>query len=177
VDWSADYRLFEQKRIDTARLFAVSRQAVIQHLKADDPLVVLMDDTLLRKRGRKVAGTSWWRDPLGPSFHPNFVWGQRFLQLSAALPEHAGASRARAIPIDLHHCPVPRKPKKNASTEDWQQYRQRQKTRKISQQGVERLHRLRTRLNEESGNQARRLIASGSTLGLGIGKIEFLRLC
>jgi len=160
VDWSADYRLFERHRLDAARLFAVPRQAVLHHVKPDDPLVGLMDDTLLRKRGRKVAGTSWWRDPLGPPFRPNFVWGQRFLQVSAALPEREGASRVRAIPIDLHPCPAPRKPRKQADAAEWQRYRELQTTMKISRQGVERLHRLRTILDEESGAAARRLIVS-----------------
>lgn len=64
-----------------------------------------MDDTLIRKRGRKVYGTGWKRDPLGPSFCSNFVWGQRFLQISAALPDQPIIGQARGIPIDLTHAP------------------------------------------------------------------------
>lgn len=160
VDWTADYRLFAKNRIEVARLFAVPRQAVIETLKADDPLVVFMDDTILRKRGRKVAGASWRRDPLGPHFRPNFVWAQRFLQISAALPEGEGLSRARAIPIDFHHCPTPRKPKKTASPEAQQEYRALQNVLKISQQGGERLQRLRQALDEEPGGESRRLIVA-----------------
>ena len=158
VDWSADYRLFERSRVDTARLLAVPRQAVVQQLAPEDPLVALLDDTILPKQGRHVAGTSWHRDPLGPHFQTNLVWGQRFLQVSAALPEHAGAARARAIPIDWHPCPVPRPPKKNAAEAEWQRYREEKEARKLSRQGADRLHRLRAQLTEESGNASRRLI-------------------
>jgi hypothetical protein len=160
VDWTADYRLFAKNRMDASRLFAVPRQAVIQTLKADDPLVVFMDDTILRKRGRKVAGASWRRDPLGPHFRPNFVWAQRFLQISAALPEGEGVSRARAIPLDFHHCPTPSRPKKTAPPEALQHYRALQNVLKISQQGVERLQRLRRSLDEEPGGASRRLIVA-----------------
>lgn len=53
---SAAYRLFEQQRFDTDALFAPVRQEVVERLDKDDPLVVMMDDTLIRKRGRKVLG-------------------------------------------------------------------------------------------------------------------------
>jgi hypothetical protein len=78
-------------------------------------VVALIDDTLIRKRGHRIAGTSWRRDPLGPQFADNFIWASRFLQILLALPEHpAGpASAARAIPIDLH-APSLRKPSRRA---------------------------------------------------------------
>jgi hypothetical protein len=44
-------------------------------------LIAHMDDTILKKTGKKISGTSWRRDPLGPPFQNNFIWGQRFLQI------------------------------------------------------------------------------------------------
>lgn len=142
-DWSAAYRLFEQKRIDRQTLFAPARESVLEHLSPDEPLVVMMDDTLVRKRGRKVHGTGWKRDPLGPHFCTNFVWGQRFLQLSAALPEADGQGRARGIPIDFIHAPSAVKPRKKASEETWEEYRRQQKLCRVSQKAAERLQSLR----------------------------------
>jgi hypothetical protein len=84
-----------------------------------------MDDTLLRKSGRRVPGAGWRRDPLGPKFQVNFVWAQRALQFSAALP--SGSGGARAIPIDFQHAPTPARPKKKAPPEEWQAYRQARK--------------------------------------------------
>lgn len=113
-------------------MFAPSLGTVIDRLRKDEPLVVMMDDTLIRKRGRKVHGTGWKRDPLGPHFCTNFVWGQRFLQMSAALPDRSCEGRARAIPIDFIHAPSPSKPRKKAPEEEWQKYRALQEQMKVS---------------------------------------------
>jgi len=75
-DWSAAYRIFERKRFDTIALFDPIRREVIERLEQGDPLVIMIDDTLIRKRGRKVYGAAWRKDPLGPAFNTNFVWGQ-----------------------------------------------------------------------------------------------------
>ncbi|MEA2105452.1 MAG: hypothetical protein U9P82_01825 [Bacteroidota bacterium] len=83
-----------------------------------------MDDTILKKTGKKVFGTSWRRDPLGPPFQTNFIWGQRFLQLSLALPLKEGLSQSRGIPVDFHHCPTAQKPGMKASVEDIKQYKE-----------------------------------------------------
>mgnify|MGYP001596548508 CR=1 FL=1 len=159
MDWSAAYRLFENERFDIDALFAPSRRGVLENLRSDDPVMACMDDTMLRKRGRKVAGTSWKRDPLGPPFHTNFVWAQRFLQVSALLPESASPCRARAIPIDFKHAPVPRKPRKTADEQDWKHYHELQKAMKISTVGAQRIAHLRTSLDRD-GHDTRSLIMS-----------------
>ena len=86
TDWSAAYRLFERERFDTALLWRVVLGSVLEALPEKRPVVALIDDTLTRKKGRKIEGTSWRRDPLGPPFTNNFIWASRFLQLSIALP-------------------------------------------------------------------------------------------
>ena len=105
-DWSAAYRLFEQQRVDPSQLWTTVQNQLFTRLPESVPVVALMDDTLRRKRGRQISGTSWRRDPLGPHFADNFIWASRFLQLSIALPEHPDqdVSAARAIPVDLQHC-------------------------------------------------------------------------
>ena len=158
TDWSAAYRLFERQRFDSKALFAPVRQEVVSRLNPDEPLVVMMDDTLMRKRGRKVHGTGWKRDPLGPAFCKNFVWGQRFLQVSAALPAPSVMGHARGIPIDLVHAPSPAKPGKRASEEAQEQYRVQQQAMKVSSVGVTRLAELRKQLDQD--NLGRRLIVS-----------------
>ena len=142
-DWSATYRMFERERIIPKELFAPAIKTVLDGLGADVPLFTMMDDTLVRKRGRKIAGTAWKRDPLGPAFHTNFVWGQRYLQISAALPDFEVEGRARGIPVDFHHAPSPAKPRRNAAPEDWDAYKAQQKIRKISAVGAARLADLR----------------------------------
>lgn len=147
-DWSASYRLFERERIDRQALFAPARKAVEQRLAPNSPLVVMLDDTLLRKRGRKIYGTRWMRDPLGPHFQTNFVWGQRFLQVSAALPDQSDSGRARGIPIDFIHAPSARKPKKNADAEQWDEYRRQRERTKVSAVAAERIKALRREVTD-----------------------------
>jgi hypothetical protein len=156
-DWSAAYRLFEQERFDREALFAPVLSEVLGHLGSAQPLVAMMDDTLLRKRGRHVYGTGWRRDPLGPHFVANFVWGQRFLQISAALPS-APVGQARGVPLDLVHAPSAPKPRKAAPAETWKEYRRQQEKMKISAVGAERLAALRHRLDEQPGGKDRLLI-------------------
>ncbi len=160
VDWSAAYRLFERGRFDVRELFTPVRAEVCKNLRKGEPLTVLMDDTLIRKRGRSIYGTAWKRDPLGPAFHTNFIWGQRFLQLSAALPESDGPSRARGIPIDLFHCPVPSKPKRTSSYEQWAEYRRLQKIMRVSAIGLKRLHILRNALDKDPEQADRQVIVA-----------------
>jgi len=159
LDWSAAYRFFEHERFDLERLFAPALQSVLRRLEDEEPLVALMDDTLIRKRGRKIHGTAWKRDPLGPPFCNNFVWAQRFVQLSAALPESPGPSRARGIPVDWWHAPLPLKPKKKAPAGQWQQYREQQALSKVSAVGVNRIRALRGQIDRQ-GQEKRKLIVA-----------------
>jgi len=159
-DWSAAYRLFEQERFDHEALFAPVRRTVLDRLDPHQPLVAMMDDTLIRKRGRKVHGTGWRRDPLGPPFTANFVWGQRFLQVSAVLPSSPGPGPARGIPIDLVHAPSAAKPRKTAPPEAWKEYRRQQQSMKVSAYGAERLVALRNHLDQETCGKGRMLIMS-----------------
>jgi hypothetical protein len=102
-------------------------------------IVAHMDDTILKKTEMHIPGTAWRRDQLGPRFQTNFIWGQRFLQISMAPPDHQGCSQSRAIPIDFHHCPTIKKPGKSAGDEDWKNYREQRRKLKLSRQGSERL--------------------------------------
>jgi SRSO17 transposase len=159
-DWTADYRLFSRGRVDADGLFDVVRRAVLEQGPKNAPLVAALDDSLLRKRGKKTYGVAYRRDPLGPAFHVNFVRGQRFLQISAAMPRGNGASPARMVPIDFRHCPTPLKPRKNSPENVWKDYRQAQKEANISLKAVERLHALRSNLEDDSGDAGRLLVSA-----------------
>lgn len=159
-DWSAAYRIFKGERMDVNKLFGVIRkEVVIQNSKQQDYIYAHMDDTLLRKRGKKIFGTGWLRDPLGPPFCNNFIWGQRFVQVSLSLIEKDTFGPSRSIPIDFKHCPPTRKPSKNATESDIALYRERQKKEKMSEVGVQRIIALRENLNDE-GFKSKKLIVS-----------------
>jgi hypothetical protein len=152
IDWSAAYRTFSQSRINIDKLFNISQNEVVQEIGSDQMLIAHMDDTILKKTGKKIPGTSWRRDPLGPPFQTNFIWGQRFLQISMALPSQKEGSQSRAIPVDFHHCPTANKPNKKATEIEIKQYKEVQKQLNLSIQGVNRVKKLRQSLDQ---NQAK----------------------
>lgn len=141
-DWTSAYRLFSANRMDADGLFTPAIDEVVARRAESEPLYVMMDDTIVRKRGRHIPGTRWMRDPLGPAFHTNFVWGQRYLQMSAALPDDDIDGRARGIPIGFWHAPSPKKPRKDASEEHWKEYREVKKRTRVSVLGAQRLSEL-----------------------------------
>lgn len=159
-DWSSDYRLFQGNKMNVDKLFnSVRRELVGEVLDRQSPIYAHMDDTLLRKTGKKVSGTAWRRDPLGPPFHTNFIWGQRFIQLSVSLPNGPAPSQSRAIPVDLLHCPTVPKPQKSGTQAQWDDYREKQKKLKLSQKGIERICSLREKLDRDGAGE-RQLIVS-----------------
>jgi hypothetical protein len=140
LDWSADYRMYSRCRIDPQRLFDQVRAALLEQLPDDEALLVSIDDTRVRKSGRKVAGARYARDPLGPRFRVNFIWAQRFLQISQACG--AGAD-ARMIPIDWQHAPTLKKPAAKASEDERKAYRQACREHSLGRLASAQLHRTR----------------------------------
>ena len=159
TDWSAAYKLFKNKRMDIGGLFDVARQKVLSLLPSNERIVVHLDDTLIRKRGKKISGTSWKRDPLGPPFHTNFVWGQRFVQISASVPQQPGCCQVRAIPIDFHHSPSIKKPTRFSSEEEILNYKNNHSQATLSYQGATRIVELRKKL-DDAGHQNKNLCIS-----------------
>lgn len=156
-DWTADYRFYSQDRFDDEAVFDRVRKVVEGHLEKPQPLVTAMDDSLLRKTGRKIHGSRYLRDPLSPPFQVNFVRGLRVLQISAALPDSTGA--ARMVPIDFQHAVVPPKPSRKASPQELEAYKQERARRNINKVGAGRLQWLRRQM-DQSGSTERRLIVS-----------------
>ena len=154
-DWSADYRLYSRQRIDPGELFSQVRRGVQRSLGTQEALTVAMDDSILRKSGRKIPGVGYRRDPLSPPFHVNFVRGMRFVQLSALSKQRDGFSRM--IPIDFQQAPLPARPSHQASAEQQQAYKTALAAANINCLGLERIARLRRQLDSESSAPARHL--------------------
>lgn len=148
ADWSAQYRLYSQQRVDPEAVFAVVRRHLQARLDADQPMVVALDDSLLRKSGTKTYGVAYRRDPLGPPFQVNLVRGQRVLQLSAALPD-AQRQGARMIPVAFSHVPTPVKPGPGVEEAAQSRYRQACRQSRINLQGREAIVRLRSCLDQD----------------------------
>lgn len=144
-------------------MFDIATNEVIHEIDPNQMLIAHMDDTIIKKTGKKIPGTGWRRDPLGPPFQTNFIWGQRFLQLSLALPTEKGFSQSRAIPVDFHHCPTAKKPGKKATQTEIHQFKEAQKQLNLSIQGVNRITKLRKYLDDNgAGGQELFLSVDGS---------------
>lgn len=162
-DWTADYRLLSRERLAPGAVFDVIRSGVLDRLGGGAPLVVAMDDTTSRKKGRKIPGAGWRRDPMSPPFRTQFLWGRRFLQISAILPAQREAAPSRAIPIAFSLAPSPRKPSKRDPDEAWAAYREACRNESLSMQGVRQLAELRENLDREAGDpRTVRCVADGS---------------
>jgi hypothetical protein len=148
LDWTADYRMYARQRVDADSLFGVVRQEVESLLPAGAPLVVSMDDSLLRKSGKKVPGVAWRMDPTGPKFRVNFVLAQRVLQLAAAVP-FGKEGAARSIPIDFVQAPTPKRPKKQASEQEWEQFHECRRQMNLNAAALRRLRHLAEQTERE----------------------------
>jgi hypothetical protein len=155
-DWTAAYRLFSQDRIPLSSLFSVVRRSIASQLPDGAPFRAVLDDTLLRRSGLHTPGVAWRRDPLGPRFQTNFVRGQRFLQISAAMPANDGVFRL--APIAFLHTPTPPKPGNKASAEQQAQYRTDVAASRLSLRGAQQMIELRQCLDQDAGGKQRLLL-------------------
>lgn len=162
-DWSADYKLFSRCRWRAEQLF---QPVLDEHLQRypRGPIFVAVDDTKLRKTGKKIPGTGWQRDPLSPPFHVNFLYGLRFLQASLLFPHyHEGDYSPRAIPVRFQEAAVVKKPGKRASEEQLKEYKLLKQIKNLSTQTLELLRDLRTNLDERGGGErALLMVGDGS---------------
>lgn len=135
VDWSGDYKVFSRSPWKAEDLFdPVWEEAVT--LNTNNHLVIGVDDTGLRRTGKKVPKTAYMRDPMSPPFHPNLMWGHRFIQavFLAPLYKKDPTCAARALPIAFKEATPVRKPKTNATPEVKAEYKKLRKEYNLSNQ-------------------------------------------
>jgi hypothetical protein len=159
-DWSADYKMFSRSQWKPERLFDPVIDEYLQRYPKR-PVIAALDDTKLRKVGRKIKGASWHRDPLSPPFHMNFMYGLRFLQASLLFAHHEeGDYPPRGIPVRFQEAPPIKKPGKRASPQQLEQYKKLKKEKNLSTQALDVVRELRESLDQRGG-AARRLLMVG----------------
>lgn len=159
-DWSADYKLYSRAKWRTEDLFAPVMKEALSYFTG--PYVSgSIDDSILKKTGKKIKTASRYRDPMSPAFHANLMYGMRYLQTSLTLPlyESDEETLSRAIPVDFIEAPTLKKPKKKASEEEWKNYRKKAQDHTISAKGIDATKKLRKMLDEQ-GAQDKTLIAT-----------------
>jgi len=146
VDWSADYKVFSRCPWDEQDLF---REIIPQLIKGEylktDLVAVAWDDTAVPRSGKRISGAQWMRDSMGPPFHVNLIWGQRFLQGSVLTPlyEQDKESSPRAIPVAFKEVSAVKKPSKSADAAVWASYKEAKKKHNLSVAAVERFEKMR----------------------------------
>ena len=159
-DWSAEYRLQARSDWDEQALFDALLPTALAHC-AGRFVPVAIDDTRLKKTGKRIPTAFYQRDPLSPPFHVNLQWGLRFLQASVLLPLHRKYKvNARAVPVRFLLAPIVKKPNRNATTEQQQHYRCQQREHNLSQQALRLLDHLRHSL-DQAGAAAKPLLVAG----------------
>lgn len=160
-DWSADYKLYSRSPWDQNDLFEpVFHHYVRLFEQPGDPIGVALDDTKLSKTGRHVPHAAWHRDPMSPPFHTNFIFGLRYLQASMLFPHHQTAEvGARGVPVRFTEVPHVKKPGKNATEQDWTDYKAAIKIQNLSIAAVAMIEDLRNTL-DRTGALARLLVMS-----------------
>jgi hypothetical protein len=160
-DWSADYKLHSRASWKTQDLF----QPVLQQAARfcdDSVLVVAMDDTRIRKTGRKILTAFYQRDPLSPKFRFNLMWGLRFLHFSLLVPLYRSNPEVppRSLPVRFLEVPAIKKPGKKASLAEIQTHLQAVKEHNLSRTSVALLQELRQSA-DAAGLLSRTILAVG----------------
>lgn len=161
--WAADYFLHSRAQWDPQALFAPLLKAGLAWCPGR-LVAVAVDDTRVRKTGRRITQAAYGRDPLSPAFHVNLMLGLRFMQAALLLPLHRrGQFAARAIPIRFEAVPTVKKPGRRAGAEAWRQYEEERKRHNLSQRfGLTMAH-LRAVLDGAGGqNQILAIAGDGS---------------
>ena len=160
-DWSADYRLHSRSQWNVPDLF----QPILEHAAAlcqESRVVIAMDDTRLRKTGRKILSAFYQRDPQSPKFRFNLMWGLRFLHFSLLVPLYRSQpdTPPRSLPVRFHEVPALKKPGRKASPEQVEAYKNAIRIHNLSTETVSQLAQLRQSL-DAAGMKTRSLLAVG----------------
>ncbi len=154
-NWSASYRVLSVGKWKTEELSWAILDSALEFIGAGEPVMLAVDDTLLRKTGRRIKGCAYARDPQSPPFQANLVWGQRILCVSV-LVRSSGSSAYRAVPVFFLHVPSVKIPAK-ASPGEKAALVEEQKKHKMSVVAKELVAAVRRHL-DESGLSEKKLV-------------------
>lgn len=162
-DWSANYYVFSRAQWQPDDLFEQVFKVGLDTQKSCDVITVAIDDTGKKKCQRQRGLTSWMKDPLSPPFHMNLQQGFRWVHAALLLPFHDQAVGCHPVSVAFDLCPPVKRPGKNASEEDWKQYRKQKKQHNLSVTGAEIIKRLRHTADQSGyGNKKLHVVVDGS---------------
>jgi len=160
-DWSADYKLFSQRKWDANDFYLEILKECDTHSHwYQDAILLVMDESFLKKTGKKIPKVCTLRDPMSLPYHTNLMPAIRFLQASAIINPENRIEVSRAIPVFFEEASPAKKPKKNAPKEIQEQYKKKQKERRISVVAHQALLKIRTQIDKLPNGKDRLLITT-----------------
>lgn len=184
-DWSAHYKLYSKRKWETKNLF----QPIIEKslpFCTGQFISIAVDDTKLPKTGTKIPSTSWHRDPMGPKFRINLIWGQRFLHFTMLLPLYKNSTEniaPRSIPIRFIDAPSAKKPSKKATAEEIANWKIEKEKRNLSLVFLEQAKGIRDSLDEAGAKDKIALfVGDGSfcnrkCMSIKVDRVEMIARC
>lgn len=137
-DWTRNYRLFSRRPYDSAALFVpVMRRCLEQDRRMARFVAVAVDDSSVRKTGKRIRSAHLLRAPLSEPYWPNLERRQRFVEAAALVRPEGEDGPCRAIPIGFCDAPPAGKPKRGAPAEEWAAYRRAQRRQALGRQAGE----------------------------------------
>jgi len=164
-DWSADYKLFSRcEWSPQAMFFHVLKEGMSHSHWDNDAIVVALDDTAIKKSGKKIEPVRTLRDPMSPAYHVYLMKAIRFVQASMIVAPKDDIDLFRAIPVCFEEAAPALKPRINEPDEAKEQYKKEKKIRNLSKIGRETILKLRKQVNQLPGGKDRLLFntADGS---------------
>jgi hypothetical protein len=140
-------------------------------------VTIAIDDTKVSKTGKKIPGTQYYRDPLSPPFHVNFLYGQRFIQASMIFPHYKeGDYDPRALPVRFTESSPLKKPGKKAGALEHKRYKKLKKEKNLSIDTVRLIVGLRADLDTHGGTSKLMICAlDGSFCNRTVFRASFTR--
>jgi len=184
-DWTANYLLYSKRNWEPQDLFQPILEKALP-LATGKFIHIAVDDTKIRKTGKKIPSTSWHRDPMGPPFQTNLIWAQRFLHFSILLPlynDSAEEVAPRSIPIRFIDAPSVKKPGKKATEEQIAAWKEEKKKRNLSMDFLKEAKSIRVSLDDAGAKDKIGLIvADGSycnrtCMNMDIPGLEIIARC
>jgi DDE superfamily endonuclease len=129
-DWTKFYRFFSKKKWKPNSCFdKITEIAIKEAFEENDDFIIALDDFRVRKTGKTIPHARYQLDPKSPPFHPNLMWGHRYLHATLLIIGKKNGERqaARAISIRIELTPHIQKPGKKASKGDWEIYESNKK--------------------------------------------------
>jgi hypothetical protein len=147
--WSIEYFLHSRSLWSVDQLFDPIAKRAVPYCRGK-LLGVVVDDTSIKKTGKRIKQAFWSRDPMSPPFRINMRLGIRFLQFAIVIPLHKTVhAAARTIPIHFEEVSAAKKPRKNRKDyeEKMSEYRELSRIHNLPSRTLSALRKIREKLD------------------------------